>query len=176
MQTWSCLWDHAKLVTPLLSSDPADSLPEKSTAIRPRIVWIQLLFKYNKPCLEKWLCLICQRSYSSCRKIFLVTFFPQWIFVLPEVVRLCYWANPYSLFQDPLASSVSQFSFQMAIGTASMLMDPGTYQSSWVLIRFTHMWEQAAYWLLFCFHTGFHGKKNSVSGPPKDRCILSPIS
>lgn len=43
-------------------------------------------------------------------------------------------------------------------------------------IRFTHLWEQAAYWLLFCFHAGFHGKKNSVCGPLKDRCILYPLN
>lgn len=129
------------LATPRLPGDPADSWPEKSTVIKPRFLWIQLLFKYNKPYLEKWTCFICQRSYGSSRQISLTTLFPQWLFALPTIVRLCYWANPYSLVQDPLASSVSEFSFQVVIRTMSMLMDPGAYQSSWVWIYVSHICE-----------------------------------
>lgn len=106
-----------------------------------RFVWIRLLFKYNKPCLEKWSCLIRRRSYGPSTQISLTTLFPQWIFVLPKVVRLCYWANPYSLLRDPLASSISVFSFQVVIRTMSILLEPGAYQSSWIWICVSHVCE-----------------------------------
>lgn len=53
--------------------------------------------------------MICQRSHGLCKQISLATRFPQWILGLNRVVRLCYWVNPYSLLQDLLASSVSEF-------------------------------------------------------------------
>lgn len=105
------------------------------------LFWIQLLFKYNKACLEKLYCLSHWRSYGPSIQISLTTLFPQWIFVLPKVVRLCCWANPYSLLQDPFASSVSRFSFQVVIRTTSILLDTGAYQSSWVWICVSHICE-----------------------------------